>query len=94
MAHVIITHKVNDYSQWKKVFDDFADTRKDGGEKAYQVFQHADDPNNLTLVFEWDNKANAEEFLSSSELKSTMQRAGVAESPTIRYVELDDKGTL
>ena len=94
MAHVLIRHRVTDYAQWKKVFDDFADTRRDGGEKSYQVFQLADDPNDLTLVFEWDNKANAEKFLSSGELKSAMQRAGVAEEPNIRYVQLDDKGAL
>jgi quinol monooxygenase YgiN len=94
MQHVLVRHRVNDYEVWKRVFDDFADTRKEGGEKAYEVFQDPDNSNDLTLLFEWDNRDNADKFFGSSELKSTMQKAGVSEQPTIRYLDLDDKGKL
>lgn len=94
MTHILVRHRVNDYEAWKKVFDDFVDTRKAGGEKAYEVFQDPDNSNDLTLLFEWDNRDNADKFFNSAELKSTMQKAGVAEQPTIRYLDLDDKGKL
>ena len=37
MAHLFIKHKVDDYAAWKKIFDDFVETRRAGGEKSYQI---------------------------------------------------------
>ncbi len=94
MTHVLVNHKVNDYPKWKAVFDGFVDTRKAGGEKAFTIFHPDNDPNNLTLLFEWDNRQNAEKFMSSPKLKETMQRAGVAEEPHIQFLDQAAKGTL
>ena len=91
---VLITHKVQDYAKWKVEFDNFAHFRKSSGEKSYHIFHSSDDANDLTLLFEWDNKKNAEKFLTSSELKSAMQQAGVAEEPRIQFLNEAAKGTL
>lgn len=94
MNHVLVRHRVDDYPKWKKVFDNFVGTRKSFGEKSYQVLQHDKDTNNLYLVFGWDNKANAQKFFDSSELKNAMQEAGVAETPEIHFLNETDKGNL
>jgi quinol monooxygenase YgiN len=94
MTQVIVRHKVNDFPAWKAVFDDFAATRRAGGEKAFRIWQDDNDPHDLILLFDWDDRKNAEKFFASSELKSTMQRAGVANQPTIEYVKEVAKGTL
>ena len=94
MTHVMIKHKVQDYAAWKAEFDNFADTRRSSGEKSYRILHPSDDPNDLTLLFEWDSPENAETFLSSKELKSTMQRAGVAEEPKIQFLNEVAKGNL
>lgn len=94
MAYVLVRHKVNDYEVWKSVFDDFADSRKLGGEKAYQVFRAEDDSNNVILLFEWESFESAHAFLHSQDLKDAMQKAGVAEEPYIRFMEEADRGTL
>ena len=94
MTQVLIKHRVNDYDQWKEAFDNFADFRKSSGEKSYHIWHSADEPNDLTLLFEWDAKDRAEQFLASDELKSAMQKAGVAEEPKIQFLNQAAKGSL
>lgn len=94
MTHLIIKHKVRDYTAWKNEFDNFADFRKTSGEKSYRILRPSEDPNDLTLLFEWDNDQNARTFFGSQELKSAMQRAGVAEEPRIQFLNEIDKGTF
>jgi hypothetical protein len=87
MTHVLVKHKVNDYATWKAEFDKFADFRKSSGEKSFRILHPSDNPNDLTLLFEWDNVKNAETFMTSTELQSTMQRAGVSEKPNIQFLD-------
>jgi len=94
MAHVVIRHKVKDYPKWKAAFDGFINTRRSGGEKSYQIFHPDDDPNNLLLVFEWDNLKNGRKFMNSKELKSTMEKAGVLEAPEAYFLEEYEHGNV
>ncbi len=94
MTHILIKHRVNDYAKWKEVFEGFADNRRSGGEGSYQILHSSDNPNDLTLLFEWDSKENAKKFLQSQELKSAMDRAGVAEEPKIQFMNQVSEGTL
>jgi len=87
MAHLLIRHKVEDYSAWKKVFDGFIDTRRTSGEKSYQLFHPDDDPNNLVALFEWDTLNNAKKFVNGQELKEAMGNAGVVEQPEVYFLE-------
>ena len=94
MAHVLIRHKVNNYDAWKSAFDEFIDTRRAGGEKSWQIFRLEEDPNNLVLLFEWGSFDTARAFLDSSDLKSTMEKAGVAEAPDIKFLNEAAAGTV
>ena len=94
MSHVLIRHKVNDFAAWKKAFQNFKDVRKEFGEKSYQILQHEEDANNIYLMFEWDSMDNARRFFESSELKTAMEGAGVAEPPEINFLSEALKGTI
>ena len=94
MAYVLVRHRVKDYPAWKVVFDGFVKIRKANGEKAYQILQPEDDPNNLALLFEWDNVANAKKFLESSDLKATMKQAGVVEAPEVSFLKESARGRI
>ena len=94
MLQVLIHHKVNDYNKWKEAFDNFADFRRSSGEKAFLILHQIDDRNTLTLLFDWDTPENAKSFLASSELKSAMQKAGVAEEPKIEFLNEAAKGSV
>jgi len=86
MIHILVRHKVNDYASWKVAFDNHAGFRRSGGEKSHRIFHSGSDPNDLTMLMEWDNLPNAEKFFSSPELKSAMQKAGVAEMLSIQFL--------
>ncbi|MEJ2050320.1 MAG: cyclase [Calditrichota bacterium] len=94
MVQVLVRHKVKNYSNWKTVFDNFIDTRKSGGEKSWKIWHPDDDPNNLWMLFEWDNINNAHSFFDRTDLKDTMNKAGVIEQPDIFYLKEYDHGTV
>ena len=94
MAYVFAKHKVADYKVWKSIFDAFIETRRAGGEKSFQIFHQDNDPDNLYLMFEWDNLDNARKFMSSEDLKNTMRKAGVTEAPQIHFLNELAKGVV
>lgn len=89
MVYMLAQHKVENFSNWKEVFDSVADLRETNGEKSAQIFHDANDPNSLTLLFEWDNLDNARQYAQSPELKAAMQKAGVTGPPTISFLTND-----
>jgi quinol monooxygenase YgiN len=94
MPYVTARHKVSDYQTWKKAFDKFASTRKAGGEISYKIWRDAEDPNDLSLLFEWDTIENANKFMNSPELQTAMKEGGVTEKPRIQFLTTLDEGKL
>ena len=94
MPHVLIRHKVEDYTKWKAVFDAHKAMRKAGGEKTYHIFHAASDPNNLVLLFEWNGLDNARRFLESQELREAMKKAGVSDQPDIYFLKEGQQGSV
>jgi len=94
MTSILIKHKVENYEKWKAEFDAFKDQRKQGGEKSYQIYRPVDDPDNLTILFEWESEDTAKTFLGSVELREAMQRAGVSQDPEISVMNRIDQGNF
>ena len=86
-SYLLVRHKVKDYHSWKNVFDSFIDIRRKSGEKSFQIFCPETEPNNLYLLFAWDNLENAKKFMQSTELRNTMMKAEVLEAPEILFLE-------
>jgi len=87
MPYMLVRHKVEDYEMWKPVFDEHAAVREQSGSKGGRLWRNVDDPNEVVILFEWDNLENARRFYSSDDLRETMQRAGVADQPDIYTLE-------
>ena len=87
MALVIIRHRIEDFTQWKKEFDGFLEKRRAGGEKSFRITNVGGDKKDLCIVFDWDTAANAKRFLDSPELAAAMKRAGVIDKPYIVIAE-------
>ena len=83
MARMFIRHKVNDYAKWRKVYDDFEATRTEMGEIGDSVFQLAGDPNDVTVIHDFDSVDKAKALLESSELREAMRKAGVEGQPDV-----------
>ena len=87
MPYMLVRHKVENYAKWKPAYDEHAATRKDSGSKKAHLFRNADNPNEIVILFEWDNLDNARKFAQSEDLKKKMQQAGVSEKPDIYFLE-------
>ena len=86
MVNILIQVKVIDFVEWKKVFDSVADLRSAGGELSAQVFRDASNPDSLTIINKWNSLENAQKFAHSPELKTAMEKAGVAGAPSVYFL--------
>jgi len=91
MACLVIRHKVTDFAKWKTMFDAHGDARRQAGSRGGKLYRNADNPNETLIVLEWDSVANARKFTQSPDLQETMKRAGVADEPSLFFL---DEGEL
>ena len=47
MKYVLIIHEVEDYTAWKKIFDNASIIRKEAGEISFQVLKFENLPNKI-----------------------------------------------
>jgi quinol monooxygenase YgiN len=87
MVHVLIRHRVSDFEKWKAAFHAAFMFRKSAGEQSFHLYHDANDPSDLTLLFEWESAALAEKFLKSEKLKEEMRHAGVQEPVEARIMQ-------
>jgi hypothetical protein len=87
MVHVIIRHKVADYTKWKQGFDAHLNRRMASGEMSFRVFQSIDDPRDVTVMSDWENVDSARRFIGSEDLRNAMRNAGVVGDPDVQYVQ-------
>lgn len=87
MATMFVRHKVNDYDNWKRAYDEFASVRKKLGVTAASVHHDANDPNFIIATHQFKDMNTAMDFAKSEELKSAMTNAGVSGPPEIWFGE-------
>ena len=84
MVNIIVRHTIADYEKWRPIFDGDAARRKAGGATGVQqVYRDTEDPNVITLIFEWDSEENAGKFVHDPALGAVMQQAGVVGMPSL-----------
>jgi heme-degrading monooxygenase HmoA len=82
--------KVEDYAKWKPVFDQIAPARKaSGGAKSGILFRDADNPNEITILIEWDTLENARNFIQSEDVKKSLKKSGTIKSDFYFLNEID-----
>jgi len=86
MASMLVQHQVKDFSMWKNIYDSLAELRVSKGQLSDKVYRDANNPNKLTILFNWNSLENAQEYAQSSELKEAMQEAGVEGPPTVSFL--------
>jgi heme-degrading monooxygenase HmoA len=78
---------MKDYAKWKPIYEEHGATRKANGSKGAHLFRNADNPNEVIILFEWDDLSNAKKFAQSEDLIKTMQKAGVSDKPDIYFLD-------
>ena len=87
MPYLLVRHTVEDYAKWKAVFDGHAAVRKTSGSRGGYLFRNADSPNEIVVLFEWDDLDHARQFAHSDDLRQAMQNAGVISRPELFFLE-------
>ncbi len=86
MAVLAVTHEVEDYDNWRKVFDDNDDIREKYGLQAGRVFQDADNSNIITVMADGELEA-LKSFASSTDLYEAMKASGVVGLPKTTFLQ-------
>jgi hypothetical protein len=87
MALLIIRHKISDYTNWKKAYDNHTAARTAGGLGKGRVTRSVDEPNEIVLLFEVADIKKAKAFCASEDLKAAMQGAGVVDKPDLFFLD-------
>jgi len=75
MAFVFIEHRVGEFEEFRRVFQDDAARRQSMGCKGGVVYRVADDPGNVIVVLEWESLDAAREFAGSLEFEQAVEWA-------------------
>jgi hypothetical protein len=89
MVHMLIRHKVQDFSKWKPAYDAHQPARAAAGLKDLRLWRNADDSNDIFVLFEVADVAKAKAFTDSADLKEKMKSAGVVGQPEIFFLSGD-----
>lgn len=87
MTTVVVRHKVQDFAKWKEFYEGADEFHKKYGVIGSQVFQSADNPNELVILTEMKNLEDARKFGQSEELKEAMKTGGVSDQPHVYFTE-------
>jgi len=85
MATLIIRHKVEDYTRWKRGYDDAEWLRKQHGITYASVHREESDPNDIIAVHQFKNMKGAKDFAKA--LPSLMEKIGVLGKPEVWFSE-------
>lgn len=80
-------HKVNDYENWKRAYDEFTSVRKENGVTGASVHRDTSDSKTVIITHQFKNMDAALAFVNSEKLKSAMMEAGVSGSPEFWFGE-------
>ena len=87
MIYASIRHTVADYAKWRPIFDaDESNRRAFGATGVTQVYRDLANPNDITVVVEWDSLENAQKFASNPALAEGMKAGGVISEPEGRFL--------
>jgi hypothetical protein len=83
--NLTIHHKVKDYTSWRQGYNDHEKARQAAGITNGRVFRRAEDPNDILILQDVADVAQARTWLGGDELKASMTKAGVIGSPNVRF---------
>ncbi|TXF79213.1 hypothetical protein [Chryseobacterium sp.] len=74
---LIVKIQVENFEQWKTVFDEAVEFRKRLGIEIKGIYQSLDDERSISLISEYPSLEVAKAMLANPEWKSTQKKAGV-----------------
>lgn len=92
MVYLLGTTDVEDFDQWRSNFAANDAFRREHGQRGYQIFRSQDDPDEAVVLFEWDDRKNAQDLFDSEEMRVRLADAGVKAPPALTFLDQVDAG--
>ncbi len=86
-----VTHRVESYERWKKIFDEDEVIRAEAQLELRAISTNADDPLVINVMFATDDIEKAKNVINSGELKKRMKEAGVLTEPDLSVFRVPGK---
>ena len=80
MSTVVVLHRVNDYGQWRSVYDSVDELRKESGVLEHSVFRAEGDPDNILVTHRFPSLDAAHRYFEDPRVLEAVRDAGVIES--------------
>ena len=77
MSIVILSHRVENFQDWKKIYDEDEPRRQKAGFKEVICGPKVGEPDLIYMVFETNDLHQAKRMIENEELKEVMRKAGV-----------------
>lgn len=91
MIYMMIIKSVKDFDNWKSIFDEHEDMRKEMGSKGSSILRNINVPDQLVVIIEWEDMESAKKFIETEDLILAMEKAGVMGLPAVYYLEEKDR---
>lgn len=86
MTYMLCRNRVEDFAQWKSVFDSHLKAHQDKGLRLDNLLRCIDEPNNVFFLFEVSSLEKAQRFISDPEAIKAGEVSGVIDGE-IYFVE-------
>jgi quinol monooxygenase YgiN len=81
-VHLIVRRKLNDFDAWRSMVNDVEGVRKDAGSRGMTVYRNAADPNEVTLVIDWDDKKPWRQYFERPDVQEALEASGTFDDIT------------
>ena len=77
--HLIVRRKLKDFDAWRGLVNDMEGTRRDHGSLGMTVYRNAVDPNEVTLVIDWDDKKPWRNYFDRPDVQEALKASGTVD---------------
>lgn len=87
MPTLFIQHPVQDFNQWKSVYDSLSTFRSSHGVTKDLVFQQYGGPNDLLIIHEFESMDSLRAYSMLPGLNEAMAKAGISAPPKFNVAD-------
>jgi hypothetical protein len=87
-----VSYEIENYEQWKKIFDEDEPIREKSNLELRAISINAENPSSVYLLFATDDIVRAKEVFNSDELRKRMTEAGVLTQPVFAVLNAPEEG--
>ena len=86
MKTAIIQHEVQDFTEWKNVFDQDVPNLVNAGVKLLGLYTSVKNPNDVTMIFKAPNAEVYDVLMSDPHRQTEIKRGGVIGAPNASFL--------